>query len=237
MIDNARFNTTSWVPTRLLLPLTWILSLILVLPYLKFISFLSLDSLGLAFKGGQMCAVNMENNVAPYMRGMFVVLFLVPVVLSLGLMWTVWDNLTHIQTELSGVGLQDIQDNEGSLSLRSEFSMRTGNRSQELLQSLDIHKEKRAQKFLVLILSSHFLCVLPINVLKLVRYSVVETYENESAYDLAYGILVFITFLPTLILPFFYSRWILIGSLWSELLKLGAGFTTPPQQNVFLEQD
>ena len=47
---------------------------------------------------------------------------------------------------------------------------------------------------------------------RLVRYSVVETYENESAYDLAYGILVFITFLPTLILPFFYSRWILIGN-------------------------
>ena len=40
-------------------------------------------------------------------------------------------------------------------------------RSQDIdLVSLDMNKEKRTQKFLLLILGSHFLSVLPINILK-----------------------------------------------------------------------
>ena len=33
---------------------------------------------------------------------------------------------------------------------------------------LDINKEKRTQKFLLLILISHFICIVPINILKYV---------------------------------------------------------------------
>ena len=46
------------------------------------------------------------------------------------------------------------------------LSLITETSSKNLLSDLDLNKEKRAQKFLLLILSSHFLCVLPINVLK-----------------------------------------------------------------------
>jgi cytochrome bd-type quinol oxidase subunit 2 len=45
----------------------------------------------------------------------------------------------------------------------------------------------------------------------MVRHSVPETYENDTQFDLTYMVLVFITFLPTLILPWFYAHWILIG--------------------------
>ena len=34
------------------------------------------------------------------------------------------------------------------------------------LNNIDINKEKRTQKFLLLILISHFICILPINILK-----------------------------------------------------------------------
>ena len=47
---------------------------------------------------------------------------------------------------------------------------------------------------------------------RMVRHSVIESDENDAALDLAYVVLVFITFLPTLILPAFYVRWILIGN-------------------------
>ena len=44
-----------------------------------------------------------------------------------------------------------------------------------------------------------------------------ETYENDSHFDLTYILCVWITFLPTVSLPWFYSHWVLIGSL-SRLL-------------------
>ena len=40
-----------------------------------------------------------------------------------------------------------------------------------------------------------------------------ETYENDSHFDLTYIIFVWITFLPTVTLPWFYAHWVLIGSL------------------------
>ena len=47
----------------------------------------------------------------------------------------------------------------------------------------------------------------------MVAHSITETYENESLYDLAYIICVWITFLPTVSLPWFCSHWVLMGSL------------------------
>ena len=52
----------------------------------------------------------------------------------------------------------------------------------------------------------------------MVTHSMTETYENDSHFDLTYIILVWITFLPTVTLPWFYARWVLIGSLSRVLL-------------------
>merc|ERR1711962_32453 len=113
------------------------------------------------------------------------------------------------------------RDKKNSISSRQNSTGQPSAKSQDqLLHELDIHKEKRAQKFLLLILVSHFTCVLPINVLKIVRNSIGETQENDTELDLAYVVLVFVTFLPSLILPAFYSRWILIGSICKELFRI-----------------
>ena len=47
----------------------------------------------------------------------------------------------------------------------------------ELLAGLDIHREKRAQKFLLLITLTHFLCLLPINILKYVCVSLNQSFH------------------------------------------------------------
>ena len=52
----------------------------------------------------------------------------------------------------------------------------------------------------------------------MVNHSVTETYENDSHFDLTYIIFVWFTFLPTVTLPWFYARWVLIGSLSRVLL-------------------
>lgn len=44
------------------------------------------QDLGAAFTGGQFCVVSLETDAAPYMRVHFILLFLAPVILCLGLM-------------------------------------------------------------------------------------------------------------------------------------------------------
>ena len=44
------------------------------------------QDLGAAFTGGQFCVVSLETDAAPYMRIHFIILFLSPVILCLGLM-------------------------------------------------------------------------------------------------------------------------------------------------------
>ena len=54
----------------------------------------------------------------------------------------------------------------------------------------------------------------------MVTHSITETYENDSLFDLAYIICVWITFLPTVSLPWFYSHWVLIGSLSRQFIGM-----------------
>ena len=120
-----------------------------------------------------------------------------------------------------------------SESLRSNNNEETLLRRRSQVTDLDINKEKRTQKFLLLILISHFICIVPINILKyvwkeiniiypllirMVTHSMTETYENDSHFDLTFIIFVWITFLPTVTLPWFYAHWVLIGSLSRVLL-------------------
>ena len=56
-------------------------------------------------------------------------------------------------------------------SLKTEEELEVGGRRAGKkvslpLNNIDINKEKRTQKFLLLILISHFICILPINILK-----------------------------------------------------------------------
>ena len=52
----------------------------------------------------------------------------------------------------------------------------------------------------------------------MVTHSMIETYEDDSHFDLTFIIFVWITFLPTVTLPWFYAHWVLIGSLSRVLL-------------------
>ena len=77
---------------------------------------------------------------------------------------------------------------------------------------LDIRREKRSQRFLVLVVSVYFASLLPLNVLKIVRQVVTETYDNEHDFDVTYIIIVWLAFLPTVIIPWFVAHWLLIGA-------------------------
>ena len=77
-------------PIHIVLPMVWVLSLAMVLPYMAYISHFYLDvrinnvncfsltqlnqDLGPGFKGGEFCVVNLEGDVAVYMRVLFFLL-------------------------------------------------------------------------------------------------------------------------------------------------------------------
>ena len=95
-----------------------------------------------------------------------------PVLVCLVIMIRVWLGLTALQARLATMALDDDTLEEGCNRLSNSGSLRSSNNEDSLLQrksqvpDLDINKEKRTQKFLLLILISHFVCILPINVLK-----------------------------------------------------------------------
>ena len=79
------------ISMHLMLPLLWVLSLFMVLPYSAYIShfyldvsyqyfkssivfFLPIQDLGPGFAGGEFCVVNLTGNVADYMRVLFFLL-------------------------------------------------------------------------------------------------------------------------------------------------------------------
>ena len=77
-------------PIQVVLPLVWIISLAMVLPYMAYISHFYLDvcwsiviinrlilftqDLGPGFEGGEFCVVSLEGDVAAYMRVLFFLL-------------------------------------------------------------------------------------------------------------------------------------------------------------------
>ena len=65
-----------------------------------------------------------------------------------------------------------------------------------------------------------------------------ETYDNDAHFDLTYIICVWITFLPTVSLPWFYAHWVLIGSL-SRRFVLAELFWphSPSQRQKMAEQE
>ena len=67
----------------------------------------SLQDLGPAWQGGQFCIVNLELDAAPYMRLLFLLLFLAPVMVCLGLMVRVWFGLQSLHSRLTGLGMSE----------------------------------------------------------------------------------------------------------------------------------
>ena len=105
-----------------------------------------------------------------------------------------------------------------------------GGESQSLI--LDIRREKRSQRFLVLVVSVYFASLLPLNVLKIVRQVVTETYDNEHDFDITYIIIVWLAFLPTVIIPWFVAHWLLIGSWRKDRFVPYLGNGNSSQQHI-----
>lgn len=91
----------------------------------------------------------------------------------------------------------------------STFSYRSNRRPRyDLYEAeLDVSKEKRNQKYLISMVTVFGICLCPLNILKLARMAVNETYENSRLIDITYVLAVWIGFLPTCTTPYIYASW------------------------------
>ena len=74
---------------------------------------------------------------------------------------------------------------------------------------------------------------------RIVRQVVTETYENDDHFDITYIVIVWFAFLPTVIVPWFISHWLLIGTLKkvdrrTGLPLLNNGHQSEPRRHSFL---
>lgn len=97
---------------------------------------------------------------------------------------------------------------DGGSSQFSYHSSSVTRRRYDLYEAeLDVCKEKRNQKYLISMVTVFGICLCPLNVLKLARMAVNETYDNSRLIDITYVLAVWVGFLPTCTTPYIYASW------------------------------
>ncbi|KAK9881887.1 hypothetical protein WA026_018082 [Henosepilachna vigintioctopunctata] len=72
---------------------------------------------------------------------------------------------------------------------------------------IDVIKEKRTQKYLVLTITVYGICLCPIMILRLVRLALMETYDNSASLDITFTAFVWLDFAPACVTPIVYTAW------------------------------
>lgn len=251
-------------PDRQRLPISWALGLVwavsigLVLPYAAYITYIDLSILGETLQGGEICIISLSGNASKYIKVLFVLCYVVPMLLIVVLLFRTSFELQRREKAQSTLHREESGETE--LMFQQQESRRTSqfNRSRDMsglstvttgtttdspgesngrgrnsmnnnevprhsvsitTAMVDVSKEKRSQRFLFLIVSIYFVSLLPLNVLKIVRQMVTETYDNEDHFDITYIVIVYVAFVPTLVIPWFFAHWILIGALTPDRVR------------------
>ncbi|XP_022919319.2 prolactin-releasing peptide receptor [Onthophagus taurus] len=215
---------------------TWLTALCLVLPYPIYIIYVDLGKHLPAFDGVGICIVNFTDDMQEYMRGIFLFMYAAPLSTISYLYVKVSRKLQEQQGD-SGVILFETRRNGRSrtdshsttiditrsncrgdcdtLSDNSRNSYTRNNRAsyresrfrQESSEDLDISKETRTQKYLVLMVTMYAVFLCPLMILRVARLALIETYENTAHFDITYTMLVWIAFLHTCSTPILFASW------------------------------
>ncbi|KAJ8680518.1 hypothetical protein QAD02_016305, partial [Eretmocerus hayati] len=184
-------------------------------------------------RGHQLCIANLADNSTEYLIGILFGTFIVPLTLSAHLYIKSSQELESLERGPSAVAVFDARlsesrsnsrhgsstSNEVTLELHGKrwnescsasaiagFSNYSTSYSSDW-NELDVAKEKRTQTHLIGMISNIAICLLPLQVLRIVRSGVNETYNNTHHLDMIYLIIVWIGFLPALTTPCIYASW------------------------------
>ncbi|XP_037504707.1 prolactin-releasing peptide receptor [Rhipicephalus sanguineus] len=204
---------------------------ILTLPYAAYTKFLDLQQyLGYQFRGTGICAINLTENIEEYIRGLFIVLYALPVALVIYLHVKVSVEIKAQETSLALHATYRRESNgeeasvcsvASSMAPESVYSTRscaafpvatrepsvTQRRRSPTSDALDWLKERRTQNTVMMMVTVYAVCMLPLNVLRLIVHVVHEGPEHSVHFDLSFAFAVLIAFLPTLGTPYLFRVW------------------------------
>ncbi|XP_069688813.1 prolactin-releasing peptide receptor [Periplaneta americana] len=205
---------------------TWLLAVCIVLPYPIYITYLDLGNyIQKHFDGVGICAVNLVDDMQEYMRGLFIVMYVLPLTVISYLYVRVSRELKMQEGPLAVMMYEartregrsradsSCQDFRGSQqdcgSSQYSFrgpSERSGNF--DLYEAeLDVRKEKRNQKYLISMVTIFAICLCPLMVLRVAKLALTETYDNSGHFDITFTLFVWIAFLPTCTTPCLFASW------------------------------
>lgn len=224
----------------------WVATVFAVLPYAVYTRFLDLEVyLGAQFKGTGICAINVDENIEEYIRGLFIIMYVLPLGLIAYLHVKSSEEIKAKQTTLS-VAYHDVsvvgnRENDSvssfnpnlipapalgsrvsssvTLTVPKEFPMpcqscedsysqdksshlSTNNVSNE--DNKDWQVEKKLQDFLASAVTAYAVCLLPLNLVRLLKHVVYETYESSYHFDFTFITIVWLAFVPTVTTPLIF---------------------------------
>ncbi|GFT03108.1 g_PROTEIN_RECEP_F1_2 domain-containing protein [Nephila pilipes] len=249
------------IPAFLCMVGVWIATFIAVLPYAVYTRYLDLELyFGAQFKGTGICAINVEDNIEEYIRGLFIIMYVLPLGLMAFLHIKASEEIKSRQTAYTvsfhDIGLPGSHENDSVASLRTlplppaetrgptpdtltvptEFPLtcqrsdspqeRALHFSSDTMNSdeKDWNLEKQMQSFLATAVTTYATCLLPLNLVRLLKHVVYETYENSFHFDMSFITVVWLAFIPTVSTPVIFLFWQRTGvhnSSISRYLRLG----------------
>ncbi|KAM7296154.1 prolactin-releasing peptide receptor [Ixodes scapularis] len=229
------------IPPLLCLAGVCLVAGILTLPYAAYTKFIDLEQyLGHQFEGTGICAINLTDNIEEYIRGLFIVLYALPVALVLYLHVKVSVEIKTQTSEslaLSATNRRESNGEEASVcsvassmvpesvhstrsatvfpvatreTARSKSSRASSTVCKESPEdAVDWSKERRTQNTVLMMVTVYAVCLLPLNILRLIVHVVHEGPEQSVHFDLSFAFAVLIAFLPTLATPYLFRVWYL----------------------------
>ncbi|XP_021918926.1 prolactin-releasing peptide receptor [Zootermopsis nevadensis] len=198
---------------------TWLLAVCIVLPYPIYISYLDLGNYIQHFDGVGICAVNLEDDMQEYMRGLFIVMYVLPLTVILYLYVRIsrelkvqegplavmmYEARTRADRSRNGSSCQQFRGSQQDCD-DSQFSCPAHGDLYEA--EMDVSKEKRNQKYLISMVTIFAICLCPLMVLRVAKLALIETYENSGHFDITFTLFVWFAFLPTCTTPCLFASW------------------------------
>ncbi|XP_054708589.1 neuropeptide Y receptor type 5-like [Uloborus diversus] len=242
----------------------WMATAVAVLPYLIYTRYLNLEIyFGAQFKGTGICAINVEDNIEEYIRGLFIIMYVLPLGLIAFLHVKTSEEIkikhTSYTVSFHDVSVVTNHDTDSVASLNpdghnvtqvenpvpSSMSLKVPKRyatpsqsgEETYLRDKPLHfsevgsddnrdwqLEKQIQDFLAWAVTSYAVCLLPLNLVRLLKHVVYETYENSFHFDMTFITVVWIASLPIITTPGIFLYWHRTGEHTSNIsryLRLG----------------
>ncbi|XP_047005091.1 neuropeptide FF receptor 2-like, partial [Schistocerca americana] len=183
---------------------TWMLAICIVVPYPFYITYLDLEFfISSHLRGIGVCMVNLPESMEDYMRGLFVLTYVLPLLCMMYLFVR-----ARVEMNLRGPPLAAIMYRARNHDRPESPSVVFREEPQGLYEAqLDLEDEKRVHANFVSMVVTYALLLLPLMTLRLVNQMVAETYDNGATYDVIYTIFVWFAFLHTFTTPFYFYVW------------------------------